>query len=213
MLKSKTGMGMGRVVLGSLLAIGLAAPANAGTVYSWITANGTFAFTDDAKRIPANHRDDAQRRTMGKLNRYDRFTPVAEARTEPYADRIVARRDALRDVGAVAPQAAVAGAGLGAGTGLTLPVAAGRSGALANPSLFIPVEGGTAQARSENADQPLVFESKRMDDPGRLTTRHWTFVTRGDEVVTVIKGEHRQRGLTELVREKDFDYWDPQEDR
>ena len=44
------------MLLGAL-AIGLATPAAAGTVYRWTTEAGTVAYTDDAKRVPARYRD------------------------------------------------------------------------------------------------------------------------------------------------------------
>ena len=113
MLKVKTGMGFGRLLLGAVLIVGLAGPSFAGNVYSWVTEDGTHAFTDDSKRIPAKHRDEARRRSMGKLSRYERFTEVdAPESKESYEDRILARRDALRtaEENGVAPHGGYRGA-------------------------------------------------------------------------------------------------------
>lgn len=199
MLKVKTGMRFGRLLLGAVLIVGLAGPAFAGNVYSWVTEDGTHAFTDDSKRIPAKHRDEAMRRSMGKLSRYERYTEVdVEKSKESYEDRILARRDALR----TAPEGAVAGAVVASGTSMDYTVAvtggttrSGRNGV----SLRIP------NGMDDGSDEPTVIESRRMQPKDSLATRHWTIVKKGDRVVSVIKGERRQRPL-QAKSESDFDY-------
>ena len=64
---------IGRIVVGACLLIGLVGPAFAGNVYSWVTDDGTYAFTDDPKRIPAKHKAEAKARPMGDLKRYGRY--------------------------------------------------------------------------------------------------------------------------------------------
>ena len=44
-----------------------------------------------------------------------------------------------------------------------------------------------------------------MRSSDSLATRHWTFVKKGDKVVTVIKGQLRQQPLKALSESK-FDY-------
>jgi len=202
MLKVKTGLRFGGLLLGAFLFVSLVGPAFAGNVYSWVTEDGTHSFTDDPKRIPAKHRAEAKRRPMGKLARYERFTEVSSPASEPYADRLRTRLDQLRGWPTGAPEGVVVGAmaSQAAGIGYTIPVAggagrAGRSGA----SLWVEVDE-TAEADSE----PTVIESKRMKPSDSLATRHWTFVKKGDQIVTVIKGERRQRPLKALS-ESDFD--------
>ena len=92
MLKVKTVLRFGKVLLGSLLIAGLAGPAFAGDVWSWRTEDGAYAFTDDSKRIPAKHKAEAKRKSMGKLTRYGRYTEVSADVEKPYADRIRERR-------------------------------------------------------------------------------------------------------------------------
>jgi hypothetical protein len=58
MLMLKTATRVGRFLLGAVLFAGLAGPAFAGNVYSWVTEDGTYAFTDDPAD-PAMHRDGA----------------------------------------------------------------------------------------------------------------------------------------------------------
>jgi hypothetical protein len=48
------------------------------------------------------------------------------------------------------------------------------------------------------------IESIRVKPPQSLATRHWTVVKKGDQIVTVIKGELRQRPL-KSKSESDFD--------
>ncbi len=61
-----------------LLAAGIAAaPALASADwYRWESENGTVSFTDDAKRVPARHRDGAERISARDLESYARFTRV-----------------------------------------------------------------------------------------------------------------------------------------
>lgn len=198
MLKVKSGKRFGSLLLGAVLVVGLAGPAFAGNVYSWVTEDGTYAFTDDSKRIPAKHRDEAKRRSMGKLSRYERFTEVgAEKSRESYGERILARRDELRTV----PGGAVAGAVVARGTSMDYTVAvtggttrSGRNGV----SLRIPT------GMDDGSDEPTVIESRRMKPSNSLATRHFTIVKKGDRVVSVIKGERRQRPV-KAMSESDFD--------
>ena len=198
MLKVKSGKRFGSLILGVVLVAGLAGPAFAGNVYSWVTEDGTYAFTDDSKRVPAKHRDEAKRRSMGKLSRYERFTEVDAGKSrESYEDRILARRDELRTV----PGGAVAGAVVARGTSMDYTVAvtggttrSGRNGV----SLRIPT------GMNDGSDEPTVIESRRMKPKDSLATRHFTIVKKGDRVVSVIKGERRQRPL-KAQSESDFD--------
>jgi hypothetical protein len=205
MLKVKTGLRFGRFLLGTFVVVSLAGPAFAGNVYSWVTEDGTYAFTDDSKRIPAKHKSGAKKESMGRLTRYERFTEVSSDTEKAYAERILERRDQLRQVAAVAPQGAFVGAAAaqaGSEVGFTIPVTggAGRAGR-SGTNLWIPAND-TASAES---DEPTVIESRRMRSSDSLATRHWTFVKKGDKVVTVIKGQRRQQPLKALSESK-FDY-------
>jgi hypothetical protein len=61
-----------------LLVAGIAcAPALASADwYRWESENGTVSFTDDAKRVPARHRESAERIPTQDLESYPRFTRV-----------------------------------------------------------------------------------------------------------------------------------------
>ena len=203
MLKVKTVLRGGNFLLGALLVAGLAGPAFAGNVYSWVTEEGTYAFTDDSKRIPAKHRTEARKRTMGKLTRYERFTEVSSDIKEPYADRIRERQVALREMAAAAPMGAVVGADPSYASGLVYSIPGGggngRRGGSRGVSIQMPVGMGAS------ADSgPTQIESIRVKPRRNMATRHWTVVKQGDRIVSVIKGELRQRPL-KSKSESDFD--------
>jgi hypothetical protein len=203
MLKVKTGLRFGKFVFGAFLVVCLAGPAFAGNVYSWVTEDGTYAFTDDSKRIPAKHRAEARKRPMGKLTRYERFTEVTSDTKEPYAERIRERRSALRNVAATAPVGAVAGGMLTQGSGVvySIPVTGGsnRRGGGQGAQIQVPVGG---QASAEPA--LTTIESIRVKPRRNMATRHWTVVRTDGRIVTVIKDELNQRPL-KSKSESDFD--------
>ena len=203
MLKVKTGLRFGKFLLGGFLVVGLTGPAFAGNVYSWVTENGTYAFTDDSKRIPAKHRADVKKRPMGKLTRYERFTEVSSESNQPHADRIRERRLALRNVTTAAPMGAVVGAVQPQTSGIMYAVpASGNSGGRgggAGASIVVPV-GNQASADSG----PTTIQSVRVKPRRNMATRHFTVVKNGDRIVTVIKGELNQRPLRSRP-ESDFD--------
>jgi hypothetical protein len=65
--------------------------------------------------------------------------------------------------------------------------------------ITVPLEG-TASANSG----VTTIESIRVQPTNSMASRHWTVVKEGDRIVTVIKGELRQRPL-ESKSESDFD--------
>jgi hypothetical protein len=203
MLKVKTGLRFGEFLLGAFLVVGLAGPAFAGNVYSWVTEDGTYAFTDDSKRIPAKHRAEARKRPMGKLTRYERFTEVSSDTKEPYAERIRERRSALREMAATAPLGAVVGGLQSQGPGVvySVPVSGGGSGRGGGrgASIQVPV-GERASARPGLT----TIESIRVKPRRNMATRHWTVIRTDGRIVTVIKDELNQQPL-KAKSESDFD--------
>jgi hypothetical protein len=185
-----------RLVAGAaalVAAVGLAAgPAAAKTVYSWVTDEGTFAFTDDAKRIPAKYREQVERRTLGKLGSYPRYTPVRVKEAKgTYPERVTQRLEHLRDQVALEEARAAEErptAATGTGPLLGLPLGGGDEG---GPSIGIPVGAGTGE--------PIVVEqvSSRPDDS--IATRTVTVVKQGDRVLGVIKPIRNQRDVRDVV--------------
>jgi hypothetical protein len=197
MLKVKTGLRVGKFLLGAILVAGLAGPAFAGNVYSWVTEDGTYAFTDDSKRIPAKHRAEARKRPMGKLTRYERFTPVSSASTKAHAKQLRERRMELRKMAAAAPTGAVVGTvqSQAVGVDYSISVSSGSGDA----SIEVPIGNGTL-----SDSEPTTIETIRVKPRHSLATRHWTIVKQGDRLVTVIKGKLNQQSLRSKS-ESDFD--------
>ncbi len=203
MLKVKTGLRVGKFLLGAILVAGLAGPAFAGNVYSWVTEDGTYAFTDDSKRIPAKHKAEARKRPMGKLTRYERFTEVTSETKEPYAERIRERRSALRNMASAAPVGAVVGGMSSQGPGVvySVPVSGGGSGRGGGrgASIQVPVV-----ERASARPGLTTIESIRVKPRRNMATRHWTVIRTDGRIVTVIKDELNQQPL-KAKSESDFD--------
>lgn len=202
MLKLKTATRIGRILMGAILFAGVAGPAFAGNVYSWVTEDGTYAFTDDPKRIPAKHRDGAETRPMGDLKRYDRYT--VDRTGKSYTDRLRQRQTDLRDRAALEAPAVSAGPATGAGSriNLAIPTTGGGSpGGHRGAQMQI----GTGSLADPASDEPITVESVRMQPTEGQASRHWTIVKQGDRVLTVIKGENRDRS-PEGQSESDYDF-------
>lgn len=68
-----------RSLLIALLFAFFAVSAQAGTIYKWTEENGTFAVTDDIKRVPEKYRAQAVAGEMPAIKDYNRFTAVDTA--------------------------------------------------------------------------------------------------------------------------------------
>jgi hypothetical protein len=163
----------------SLLALALAAPAGAGTVYRWTAADGSLAFTDDAKRIPAQYRSKSKRSQSGDLENYERYTPT-KASAENTEARLAARLERLRafNAGSIAAGAAAAAQGSGTQTILQLDN---------RTSIAIP--------NDQQADEdPVVVEERRVRDRNNMTTTHVTVVRQGDRILSIVRPESAAGG-------------------
>lgn len=191
MLKVKTVLRFGKILLGSLLIAGLAGPAFAGNVWSWRTEDGAYAFTNDSKRIPAKHRAEARQRSMGKLSRYDRYTEVSAETEKPYADRVRERQSELRERTGAAPIGAAFGTVPSNQTGLAYSVPASGGGSNEGARILVPLSSNQASSEFE----PTTVQDIRVKPRHSLATRHFTVVKQGDRIVTVIKAELNQQPL------------------
>jgi len=198
----------GLSIAGAIVVVA-AAPAGAGTLYRWETADGTIAFADEAKRIPERYRAQATEiQTQGGLDDYDRFTPTDAAAQDDYAERLNRRLESLR---AQSEYDAADGAVV-----------------IEEPPAQHPLEGIALQTRREtvgrrlvntndgprwrrttrmqtvdaatpvlgvqpdpNADEPVIVERMRARSRDSLVTRHVTVVRQGDRVLSVIKPKSR----------------------
>lgn len=162
------------IVLAAALAFVGGGPAASETVYSWVTEDGTYAFTDDEKRIPAKYKAEAKRRDLGKLKNYDRLTESNLGSDDGYGKRLDSRLDGLRQQ---APGPVV--------RGTARPMAAGRDStyfgvATSNRTgLQMPIQG-------DGGKEPLLVERIRSKRKGGNATRHLTVIKQGDRVISVV---------------------------
>jgi hypothetical protein len=87
-------------------------------------------------------------------------------------------------------------------TGLAfgVPASGGRGRAGAGTSIIVPLDANQDASDS----RPTTIESIRVKPTDSLASRHWTVVKKGDRIISVIKGEKRQRPL-DGASEADFD--------
>jgi hypothetical protein len=185
-MKLQGSSGIRRVAALVVLGAGLATPATAGTLYHWRTEEGTYAYTDNPKQIPARYRDQVEVRALGRLADYRRLTPQDSAASKSYAQRLSARLAELRQANA-AP----------APTGES-PLASGpqtlalRTGSGSAPLLELPVAG---QAGSE----PLVVDTLFTRPAGKLVTRQSVVVRRGDQTLAVVRPRLREWNVADDI--------------
>lgn len=203
MLKFNDSIRFGRLLVAVSVMVAFAGPAVAGNVYSWVTEDGVHAFTDDSKRIPEKHRGEARQRYVGNVATYERYTPIQRREAKAYGERVMARREALRSAKAPAAEGSVVGGAVAGAGGVSLDYTAAVTGGTTRSgrngvSARIPLAGGV------DDDEPTVIESRRMEPTDSLATRHWTFVRKGDRIISIIKGERRQRPL-KAISEKTYE--------
>ena len=175
-----------RAVVLALLGAALSQPAVAGTLYHWRTEEGTFAFTDDPKQIPARYRGQVEQRSLGQLADYERLTVQQAQESERYAQRLSARLAELRQANAAAaPELAAQSAG----ASQALALRTGNDGA---PLLETGVAG---QADSE----PLVVDTLFTRPAGKMVTRHVLVVRRGDETLAIVRPRLREWNVADDI--------------
>ncbi len=173
------------------LAFVLGASASAGTLYSWKTDDGIFAYTNEKKRIPAKYKGEAQKSQLKSMKSYARFTPGPKIDDMPYGDRIVQRLEVFH---AARGEAASSGAGTYVGPQYYVKLELGQRG----DAIEIPVGSATGDA------EPIIVEHVRVrPESGHMTSRHIRVVKQGDRILAVIKDRVLDQPLTGL-NQKDF---------
>jgi hypothetical protein len=188
MLKFSNWSPRARAAIVAAICLGLAAPALAGTFYSWQTEDGVYSYTDDAKRIPALYKAAAKKQTLGSLAGYRRYTPSTAVKGDPH-ERMAARLEKLREAGEevvmVKPRAAAPG----------LPAA----------PVHIELDDLEIDVSEVEGDEPIVVEQVRTQEPGAMATRTVKVVRQGDRVIAVIKPVRNQENLSSLPTEDDIE--------
>ncbi len=165
----------------------IAAPSLAGTVYHWTTEDGTAAYTDDPKRIPAKYKKGAAKLKLGKLKNYERYTESQVKFTTPYEKRVDERLARLR--GAEPPAVSAAPPGheglVRYGVGLTDKD---------NDQLSFPID--------DTIGEPIRTSEHRIRMRDSIATRDVQVTKQGDKVVSVRISEARQRKVNERLSDE-----------
>ena len=176
-----------RAVALATLSVLVSVPAGAATVYHWETEDGTFAYTDDPKRIPARYEKAAERRTLGRLTNYKRYTPSGKLVSDSYAKRLGERLTYLR--GASAPAE---------------PVAALVGSAPRGVHVRIDLEDLEIDVPGVPGAEPVVVEEVRTRPAGQITTRTVQVVRQGDQILAVIKPDANESDPSQVIDERDL---------
>ena len=160
------------------LALALAAPASAGTVFGWTTDDGIAAYTNDPKRVPARYKDGVRRiRVSDGLSSYSRFTPRDVASNASYEKRVYERVERLRALNAQLDASFAA-----ANSNPRKPF--GQHGASGQTTLQLDENSRIRVQAPVRGDEPIVVDEVRMR-ADNMFTRHVTVVRQGDRVIAV----------------------------
>jgi len=149
----------------------IAYSSHAGEIYSWQTADGNVAFTDNPKNIPARYRDQVQVRKSVGIENYARFTAEDSAASERYSDQLAKRVEYLRRANS-SPVAAPA-----------YPENVGLA--------TVTVSGVDLRLPAADTDAPIIVEKHRVQAEGQIATRHDTLVSQGGTPLAIVRGDQR----------------------
>ena len=180
---------------GSLAVMLLAAPAFAGSLYSWRSEDGVYSYTDDLNAVPERYQDSAAASESKSLEDYDRFTvqvgKPGPGHEERLRERLHALREASEKVAAAVP---------------SRDAAAQQGGAVVSLG-----SAGPGQPRVElsaadpNTHEPIVIEPLITRRPGDSHTRRSTVIRQGDRTLVIVKGNLHQRSPTnDVIDERDL---------
>jgi len=168
-------------------------PASAGTIYSWRTEDGGYAFSDDPEVIPARYRDQAQTRASADLRNYERYTESVSGSGDRYAEELEARLEHLRATNA-APAPAGPSRATAAGASETGPRISLRTGNESAPTIDVTTDAGAG---------PLVVETIFTRPKGKMVTRKSLVVRQGGKTIAVVRPRSAETNTFEIVDEGD----------
>jgi hypothetical protein len=174
-------------VLGLLLL--LASPSRAGDIYSWETADGNVAFTDNAKNIPARYSDQARVRKSVGIKDYAQFTSDDFATSDDYSDQLAKRVEYLRWFNA---------------RGDAAPAADDKIGVAS-----VTVSGVDLRLPAADTSRPIIVEQLRVMSSGQMATRHDTLVSQGGTPLAIVRGNQRGEvgGAVNILDEEDLELY------
>ncbi len=192
-IQVRTGFGRGAfavMVIGVLgLALLLASYSKAGEIYSWETADGNVAFTDNQKNIPARYRDQVRVRNPGGIQGYARFTSEDSAETERYSDQLAKRVEYFRWLNSDRGSAPAADENVGVAS--------------------VTISGVDLRLPAADTSAPIIVEQVRVKSYDQIATRHDTLVSQGGTPLAIVRGNQRGEvdGATNILDEKDLELY------
>ncbi len=179
------------VALVAVLGFGLAiaTSAVAGEFYSWETADGNVAFTDNPKNIPARYRDQVRVRNFQGIKDYARFTAEDSVAAVRYSDQLAKRIEALRRLN---------------GDRNFAPAAAENVGVAS-----ITVSGVDLRLPAADTSAPIIVEKLRVKSFDQIATRHDTLVSQGGTPLAIVRGNQRGEvdGAANILDETDLEFY------
>jgi hypothetical protein len=179
------------VVLVAVLGFGLAiaTSAVAGEFYSWETADGNVAFTDNPKNIPARYRDQARVRNSQGIKDYARFTAEDSVETARYSDQLAKRLESLRRLNSERKAAPAAAENIGVAS--------------------ITVSGVDLRLPAADTSAPIIIEKLRVKSSGQIATRHDTIVSQGGTPLAIVRGNQQGEvdGAANVLDETDLELY------
>lgn len=190
------------------------ASAQGGALYRWESSDGSVSFTDDAKRIPERHRDDATTIDRSVLSDYGRFTPTDGAATADQAKRLEERLVALREmnreeVPATRPatRAAASPGNQRIARRIRDHRVVGERDDGTEIRRFYRDENtsGYASLPVDPDGPPVITEQKRVYIPGQPVTRTVVVTRQGDRVLSVVQERRDQVSTLDFGRMSDYE--------
>lgn len=159
----------------------LSAAAAGGPIYHYVTDDGTYAFTDDKKKVPARYLSAVKLKARAPLASYERFTPAETPRLRSAAAAPVAAGTEATGLQAVAPR-----------NGATITLRTGGA------------QSALIDVTPEAQEPPVTIEKRRFLADGTDVTRTFTIVRQGDRILTVIKPQPHQTNVSDFEDEDSF---------
>ena len=179
------------VVLVAVLGFGLAiaTSAVAGEFYSWETADGNVAFTDNPKNIPARYRDQVRVRNSQGIKDYARFTAEDSVETARYSNQLAKRLESLRRLNSERKAAPAAAENIGVAS--------------------ITVSGVDLRLPAADTSAPIIIEKLRVKSSGQIATRHDTIVSQGGTPLAIVRGNQQGEvdGAANVLDETDLELY------
>lgn len=177
------------------LAVALAAPAEAGEIYSWRTEDGGYAFADDLDAVPERYRAEARGQKADSISEYRRYTAQDDAAASRYERQLAARLERLRQLNGAAPPSNTA----------VQPQKAAPAPDYVTVRTGSQGGGGVDISTPTGADDlPLETERIYMRRKGGAVVQPVLVTRRGNKIVSITKPRNREWDAADVVDEDDL---------